>query len=315
MNNLTSTSSFLLLEFSDTRELQILCFFVFLALYMTALIGNLLIVTVVAIDSHLHTPMYYFLFDLAMLDIGSISVMVPKAMAMSLKNDRSITYAGCVAQVFFYVFFATSGYSVLTIMAHDRYVAICHPLHYERIMHKAACLQMVAIGMICSLIYAILHTGGTFVNTFCSNIVNQFFCEIPQLIKLSCSGVSVMESGVLILAFSIAFGCLIFIIRSYVQVFAAVLRIPSSQGQKKALSTCVPHITVVAMLVTCGVLAYARSIADSSNLDTVLAMIYTIIPPMSNPFIYSVRNKEVKTALRNLLHVAISYKNVFKVVL
>ncbi|XP_062813606.1 olfactory receptor 14C36 [Anolis carolinensis] len=314
MNNFTSTSSLLLLEFSDMRELQILSFFVFLAFYLIALIGNLLIVTVVAVDSHLHTPMYYFLFNLAMSDIGSISVMVPKAMTMSLKNDRSITYAGCVAQVFFYVFFATSGYSVLTIMAHDRYVAICHPLHYERIMHKAACLKMVAIGMTSSLIYAILHTCGTFANTFCSNIVNQFFCEIPQLIKLSCSGLSLMETGVFILSFSIALGCLIFIIRSYVKVFAAVLRIPSSQGQKKALSTCVPHLTVVTMFIVSGVLVYARSTADSSNLDIVLAMIYTIIPPMSNPFIYSVRNKEVKTALQNLLHVAISYKNIFKVV-
>ncbi|XP_003230714.1 olfactory receptor 14C36-like [Anolis carolinensis] len=307
MSNFTSTSSFLLLEFSDMRELQILSFFVFLAFYLTALIGNFLIITVVAVDSHLHIPMYYLLFDLAMLDIGSISVMVPKAMAMSLKNDRSITYAGCVAQVFFYIFFGASGYSVLTIMAHDRYVAICHPLHYERIMHKGACLQMVATGLIASLIYAILHTCGTFANPFCSNIVNQFFCEIPQLIKLSCSGLSLMETGVLILSFSIALGCLIFIIRSYVQVFVVVLRIPSSQGQKKALSTCVPHLTVVTMLVASGVLAYARSIADSSNLDTVLAMIYTIIPPMSNPFIYSVRNKEVKTALRNLLHAAFSF--------
>nr|XP_060639078.1 olfactory receptor 14J1-like [Anolis sagrei ordinatus] len=289
------------------RELQILYFFVFLALYLTALIGNLLIITVVAVDSHLHTPMYYFLLDLATLDIGSISVMVPKAMAMSLKNDRSISYAGCVAQVFFYIFFAASGYSVLTIMAHDRYIAICYPLHYESIMHKGACLHMVAIGLIASLIYAILHTSGAFANTFCSNIVNQFFCEIPQLIKLSCSGLSLMEIGVLTFSFSIVFGCLIVIIRSYVQVFAAVHRIPSSQGQKKALSTCVPHLTVVTMLVVCGLLAYARSTADSSNLDTVLAVIYTIIPPMSNPFIYSVRNKEVKTALRNLLHVAFYY--------
>ncbi|XP_062813556.1 olfactory receptor 14C36-like [Anolis carolinensis] len=315
MNNFTSTSSFLLLEFSDMRELQILSFFVFLALYLTALIGNLLIVTVVAVDSHLHTPMYYFLFNLAMSDIGSISVMVPKAMAMSLKNDRSITYAGCVAQVFFHVFFATSGFSVLTIMAHDRYVAICHPLHYERIMHKGACLQMVAIGLIGSLIYTILHTGGTFGNTFCSNIVNQFFCEIPQLIKLSCSGISIMETGFLILAFSLALGYLIVIIRSYVQIFVVVLRIPSSQGQKKALSTCVPHLTVVTMFVASGVLVYARSTAQSSNLDSILSMIYTIIPPTSNPFIYSVRNKEVKTALQNLLRVAISYKNKFKVVL
>ncbi|XP_008123635.2 olfactory receptor 14C36 [Anolis carolinensis] len=297
------------------RELQILSFFVFLSFYLTASIGHLLIITVVAVDSHLHTPMYYLLFNLAMSDIGSISVMVPKAMAMSLKNDRSITYAGCVAQVFFFVFFSASGYSVLTIMAHDRYVAICHPLHYERIMHKGACLQMVAIGLIASLIYATLHTCGTFGNTFCSNIVNQFFCEIPQLIKLSCSGFSIMETGVLILSFSIALGCLIFIIRSYVQIFVVVLRIPSSQGQKKALSTCVPHLTVVIMLIASGVLVHARFTADSSNLDIVLSMVYTIIPPMSNPFIYSVRNKEVKTALRNLLHVAISYKNILKVVL
>ncbi|XP_042330584.1 olfactory receptor 14C36-like [Sceloporus undulatus] len=251
--------------------------------------------------------MYFFLFNLAMLDIGSISVMLPKAMAMSLKNERSITYAGCVAQVFFYVFFFSLDYAVLTIMAHDRYIAICNPLQYERIMHKEACLQMVAIGLIVSLLYATLHTGGAFASSFCSNVVNQFFCEIPQLIKLSCSGLSVMEAGILILSCSIGLGCFVFIITTYVQIFAAVLRIPSLQGQKKAFSTCLPHLTIVTMLVISGILAYGRPPAGSSDLDIVFAVIYSIIPPMLNPFVYSVRNKEIKIALKNLLQVVLSY--------
>uniref|UniRef100_H9GUH9 G-protein coupled receptors family 1 profile domain-containing protein n=1 Tax=Anolis carolinensis TaxID=28377 RepID=H9GUH9_ANOCA len=286
MSNFTSTSSFLLLEFSDMRELQILSFFVFLAFYLTALIGNLLIITVVAVDSHLHTPMYYLLFNLAMLDIGSISVMVPKAMAMSLKNDRSITYAGCVAQVFFYIFFGASDFVLLNIMTHDRHVAICNPLHYERIMNKPACVKMLAIGLIISLLYATLHTSGTFMNTFCSNNINQFFCEVPQLLKLSCSDLYLVEFGLLVLSCTVALGCFIFIIITYVQIFSAVLRILSVHGQKKALFTCVPHLIVVSLLLITGAFSYARPPSDiSSSLDLGFAVMYSIIPPMSNPFI------------------------------
>ncbi|XP_016851326.1 olfactory receptor 14A16-like [Anolis carolinensis] len=303
MYNLTSISGFLLLGFSNIRGLQILHFFLFLVLFLITIIGNLLIIIAILTDYQLHSPMYFFLFCLAVVDLGLVSVTVPKSMAMSLMNDRSISFPGCVAQVFFFFFFITSDFVILNIMARDRHVAICNPLHYERIMNKAACVNMLVIGLIVSVIYATLHTSSTFVNTFCSNNVNQFFCEIPQLLKLSCSDLYLVEVGLVVLSLIIALGCFIFIIITYVQIVAAVLKIPSVHGQKKALSTCVPHLTVVSLLFITGAFSYARPPSDiSSSLDLFFAVIYCIIPPMSNPFIYSIRNKEIKNALKKVLY-------------
>ncbi|XP_042329667.1 olfactory receptor 14A16-like [Sceloporus undulatus] len=313
MSNFTSVSTFLLLEFSNVRELQIVHFFVFLALYLIAITGNLLIIIAVTLDHHLHTPMFFFVLNLAMMDIGTISVIVPKSMAMSLTNNRSISFSGCVAQVFSYMFCVSSDFFLLIIMAHDRYVAICNPLQYERIMHKGACLQMVVIMWITSLSYAILHTGGTFANTFCSNMVNQFFCEVPQLLKLTCSKTFLVEGGLLILSCIIGLGGFIFIIITYFQIFAAVLRIPSVHGQKKALSTCLPHLVVVSVFTFTGVFAYAKPPSNiSSGLDLAFAVMYTIIPSILNPLIYGMRNKELKTALRKLLDLEFSSKIIFK---
>nr|XP_020663062.1 olfactory receptor 14C36-like [Pogona vitticeps]XP_020663063.1 olfactory receptor 14C36-like [Pogona vitticeps] len=311
MNNHTSISTFLLMGFSDVRELQISHFFIFLALYLLSVTGNLFILIAVALDYHLHTPMYFLLSNLAVLDLGSVSVTVPKSMAMSLADDTSISYYGCVAQVFFFIFFFATGFCVLILMAHDRNIAICKPLQYERIMHKRACLQIVGLGWVAGLCYALLHTGGTFANTFCSNTVQQFFCEIPQLLKLACSDLYLVEVGLLVLSCSTAIGCLIFIIKTYVQIFATVLRIPSVHGQRKAFSTCIPHLTVVSVLILCGSSAYAKPRSDtSSDLDVAFAVIYSIIPPLLNPFIYSMRNKDLKNALWKLVNFRHSSKTI-----
>ncbi|XP_054849836.1 olfactory receptor 14A16-like [Eublepharis macularius] len=301
MPNLTTKPGFLLLEFSDIRELQILHFFLFLTVYLTAVTGNLLIIIAVALDHRLHTPMYFFLLNLAILDLGSISVTVPKAMANSLMNNRSISYPACVAQVFFLFFLGGSDFAILTIMAHDRYVAICNPLQYETIMHQGACIQMAISAWITGMLYGILNTGGTFAISFCSNVVNQFFCEVPQILKLSCSDIYLVEVGIIIFSFSLGVGCFIFIIVTYIQIFGTVLRIPSVQGQKKALSTCLPHLAVVSLLVFSGIFAYVRPRTHSSSeLNVLFAIIYVILPPLLNPFIYSMRNKEIKTALMKL---------------
>ncbi|XP_061447793.1 olfactory receptor 14I1-like [Rhineura floridana] len=315
MSNSSSVSTFLLWEFSEVRELQILYVFLFLALYFTAMTGNLLIIAAVALDHHLHKPMYFFLTNLALMDLGIVSVIIPKSMTNSIMNNWSISYSGCVAQVFFYFFFGASDLSLLTVMAHDRYVAICNPLQYETIMHKGACLQMAAIVWFTSLLYAMLHTSSTFANTFCSNAVNQFFCEIPKLLKLSCSDFYLVEIGLIALGFFVGLGCFIFIIITYMQIFSAVLRIPSVHGKKKALSTCLPHLTVVLLLIFSGLFAYARAFNDvPSDLDISFAVIYTIIPPTLNPFIYCMRNKEIKTALWKFLNFADSSKTIFRVV-
>ncbi|XP_077169621.1 olfactory receptor 14A16-like [Paroedura picta] len=301
MSNFTFPSEFLLLEFSDIRELQILHFFVFLAIYLTAVTGNLLIIIAVAFDHHLHTPMYFFLMNLALQDLGLVSVMVPKAMANSLLDTRSISYLACVAQVYFLFFFEGSDFAILIIMAHDRYVAICNPLQYETIMHRGACIQMAASAWIAGILYGLLHSGGTFAITFCSNMINQFFCETPQILKLSCSDMYLVEVGIIIFSAFLALGCFVFIIVSYIQIFSAVLRIPSVHGQKKALSTCLPHLTVVSFLVFSSIFSYVRPQSSTSSDQNVLfAMIYAVLPPLLNPFIYGIRNKEIKAALLKL---------------
>ncbi|XP_062994515.1 olfactory receptor 14I1-like [Elgaria multicarinata webbii] len=304
MSNFSLNSSFLLLEFSKVRELQILHFIAFLGLYMAIMIGNLLIIAAVVLDHHLHTPMYFSLMNLAMMDLGSISVTIPKSMTNSLMNSRLISYFGCVSQVFFYLFFEVSDFVLLTIMAHDRYVAICNPLRYEAIMNKRACIQMAFSAWFSGLLYASVHTCSMFSITLCSNVVNQFFCEIPALLKLTCSDLYFVEFGLLLLGCNMSLGCFIFIIVTYVQIFTAVLRNPSMQGKQKALSTCLPHLTVVFVFVFTGVFAYMRPpTVTSSEQDLAFAITYTIVPSMMNPVVYSMRNKKLKDALRKLLSV------------
>uniref|UniRef100_A0A674IHI5 Olfactory receptor n=2 Tax=Terrapene triunguis TaxID=2587831 RepID=A0A674IHI5_9SAUR len=302
MSNRTIVTEFLLLGFSEVRELQILHFVVFLVSYLSALVGNLLIIMVVALNNHLQTPMYFFLVNLSILDLGSISVTIPKSMANYILNTRSISYAGCVAQVFLFVFFIEADFAFLTVMAYDRYVAICKPLHYETVMNRRACVQMAASAWISGILYSVLHTGNTFALTFCGgNMVDQFFCEIPQLLKLTCSDSYLSEVRVLAFNACLLLGCFVFIIVSYVQIFKSVLRIPSEQGRHKALSTCLPHLTVVSLFVCTGVFAYLKPTSSSTSaLYLMVAVLYSVVPPMMNPIIYSMRNKEIKGALRKL---------------
>nr|XP_034956945.1 olfactory receptor 14A16-like [Zootoca vivipara] len=303
MSNLTSTSGFLLLEFSQVRELQVLHAFLFLALYLIIITGNLLIIVVIALDHRLHIPMYFFLMNLAISDIGSVSVTLPKSMFNLLMNSNHISYFECVSQIFFFLVFECFDFAILTIMAHDRYVAICNPLQYELIMNKGACIQIITIGWITSILYAVLHTTGTFSMNFCSNIVDQFFCEIPKLMKLSCSDLYLVEVGFLVCSYITGLGCFIFIIKTYVWIFTTVLKIPSKQGQHKALSTCLPHLLVFSLYMFSAIFIYATPHSNiSPDLDLVFAVIYAILPSLLNPFIYSFRNKEIQTALQKLLN-------------
>ncbi|XP_053120415.1 olfactory receptor 14A16-like [Hemicordylus capensis] len=302
MFNKTFASEFLLLDFSEVRELQLLHFTVFLVLYLGIVSGNLLIISAVVLDHRLHTPMYFFLMNLAMQDIGTISVIIPKSMANSLMNTRHISYSGCVAQVLFFFFFASSDFFLLTVMAYDHYVAICNPLQYEMVMNKQACIQMVASVWFVGLLYGVLHTSGTFATPFCSNVVNQFFCEVPYLLQLACSDLYLIEIGVVVLCVLIGLFCFIFIIITYVHIFTAVLRIPSKKGRQKAFSTCLPHLIVFTTFFFSLSFAYLRPTPTiPSYLDLATTLIYCILPPMLNPVIYSMRNKEIKNALSKML--------------
>ncbi|XP_065422827.1 olfactory receptor 14A16-like [Chrysemys picta bellii] len=303
MSNRTTLTEFLLLGFSDIRELQILHFVAFLVIYLAVLMGNLLIITAVALDHHLHTPMYFFLVNLSILDLGSISVTIPKSMDNSLMNTRVISYPGCVTQVFLFLVFTATHFALLTIMAYDRYVAICQPLHYERVMNRRACVQMAASAWITSIVYSALHTGNTFRLPFCqSNVISQFFCEIPQLLKLACSDSYLSEIQAIAFSGFLSLSCFVFIILSYVQIFKTVMRIPSEQGRHKAFSTCLPHLTVFSLLICTASFAYLKPTSSSeSGLDLVVGVLYSLVPPVMNPIIYSMRNKEMKAAWKKLI--------------
>ncbi|XP_065509560.1 olfactory receptor 14J1-like, partial [Caloenas nicobarica] len=300
MSNSSSITQFLLLAFSDTRELQLLHFWLFLGIYLAALLGNGLIISTIACDQHLHTPMYFFLLNLSLLDLGSISITVPKSMANSLWDTRVISYAGCAAQVFFVFFLFGAEYSLLTIMSYDRYIAICKPLHYGTLLGSRACLHMAAAAWATGFLYALLHTANTFSLPLCKgNALDQFFCEIPQILKLSCSDTYLRELGLIVFSVCLISVCFVFIVLSYVQIFRAVLRIPSEQGRHKAFSTCLPHLAVVSLFVSTGAFAYLKPRSISSpSLDLVVSVLYSLVPPAVNPLIYSMRNQELKDALR-----------------
>ncbi|XP_072217141.1 olfactory receptor 14C36-like [Excalfactoria chinensis] len=303
MPNSSSISEFLLLPLADTRQLQLLHFWLLLGIYLAALLGNGLISTAVACDRRLHTPMYFFLLNLALLDLGSISTTLPKAMANALWDTRAISYAGCAAQLFFFSFFISAEFSLLTIMSYDRYVAICKPLHYGTLMDSRACATMAAAAWGSGLHNSLLHTASTFSLPLCQgNVVNQFFCEIPQILKLSCSVFYLREVFFLIFSAVLFFGCFVFIVVSYVQIFMAVLRMPSEQGRHKAFSTCLPHLAVVSLTIITGMYAYLNPPSVSSpSMDLMVSVLYSVVPPAVNPLIYSMRNSEVKDAVRKVI--------------
>uniref|UniRef100_A0A8B9BCQ0 Olfactory receptor n=1 Tax=Anser brachyrhynchus TaxID=132585 RepID=A0A8B9BCQ0_9AVES len=303
MSNRSFPNEFLLMPFADTRELQLLYFGLFLGIYLAALLGNGLILTAIACDHRLHTPMYFFLLNLALLDLGSISTTVPKAMANSLCDTTAISYAGCATQVFMFVAFVTAEFYLLTFMAYDRYVAICKPLHYGTIMASRTCVTMAAAAWGAGVLSAVLHTANTFSLPLCQgNALDQFFCELPQILKLSCSDAYLRELVFIIFCFCSGIGYFVFIVLSYVQIFRAVLRIPSKQGRHKTFSTCLPHLAVVSLFLSTVMFTYLKpSSISSPSIDLLLAVLYSVVPPAVNPLIYSMKNKELKDVVRKLI--------------
>ncbi|XP_039245947.1 olfactory receptor 14J1-like [Pipra filicauda] len=304
MPNSSSLTQFLLLAFADRRELQLLHFWLFLAISLAALLANGLILSAVAWDHHLHTPMGFFLLHLSLTDLGCICTTVPKAMHNSLWDTTTISYQGCAAQLFFFYFFLSAEFSLLTIMCYDRYVAICKPLRYGTLLGSRACAHMAAAAWATAFLHTLLHTANTFSLPLCQgNALGQFFCEIPAIHKLSCSHSGYCrELGLIAVTVCLVFGCFVFIVFSYVQIFRAVLRIPSQQGRHKAFSTCLPHLAVVSLFVSTGAFSDLKPPSISSpSLDLVVAVLYSVVPPALNPLIYSLRNQELKDAIRKMM--------------
>nr|XP_004611661.1 unnamed protein product [Sorex araneus] len=296
---MTAVTEFLLLGLPDKQGLQTLCASLFLLMYLAALTGNLLIVTLTTTDQRLQAPMYFFLRNLSLIDICYISATVPKSILNSVAHSRSISFTGCAAQVFLVIGFAGAEFALLLAMSYDRYAAICHPLHYEAIMSRGACVRMVTASWFSGCMYGSLHVAGTFSVRFCGpNIVRQFFCDIPSLLVLACPGDQILEYAFIIGSCGLAFVCFALMVVSYVHIFSTVLRIPSAQGRFKAFSTCLPHLTVVTLFLFSGFIAYLGSASESpSTLNVFMSVLYSLLPPSLNPVIYSLRNRDMKVAL------------------
>ncbi|XP_015672577.1 olfactory receptor 14A16-like [Protobothrops mucrosquamatus] len=303
MANQSIVTEFLLMGFSDDHDMQILYFAMFLVIYLLALIGNFLLGVAVILTQHLHAPMYFFLVNLSYSDVCFISTTIPKAMATSLTNNREISYVGCAAQVLSVFTFGGSELVLLTVMAYDRYVAICQPLQYTLMMNWNACLQMAVASWISSFFHALLHTILTFRLNFCkSNRIEQFFCDVPHLLMISCTDTTINHILILVIGITVDSLCSGFIFISYGYIFSAVLKIPSVQGRYKAFSTCIPHLTVFSLFLISTLFAYMRPQNVSSHtLDLLSAVLYTSLPPLLNPYIYSFRNKDIQKAVWRML--------------
>nr|XP_005497227.1 olfactory receptor 14I1-like [Zonotrichia albicollis] len=303
MSNSSSIRHFLLLALADTQQLQLLHFCLLLGISLAALLGNGLIISTVACSQHLHTPMFFFLLNLALTDLDCICTTVPKAMHNSLWDTRDISYSGCSAQLFLYVFFISAEFSFLTIMCYDCYVSICKPLHYGTLLGSRACAHMAAAAWASAFLSALMHTANTFSLPLChGNSLGQFFCEIPQILKLSCSKFYLRELGLIAVNSCLVLDCFVFTVFSYVQIFRAVLRIPSEPGRHKAFSTCLPHLAMVSLFLSTVIFAHLKPPSISSpSLDLALSVLYSVVPPTLNSLIYSLRNQELKVAVWRLM--------------
>ncbi|XP_055994535.1 olfactory receptor 50-like [Sorex fumeus] len=304
MDNQSCASEFILLGLPSWTEKQSQYYALFLIMYLTTVLGNLLIILLIRLDSRLHTPMYFFLSHLALTDDSFSSVTAPKMLFNMQTQSQSISYAGCVTQVYFFLYFGCLDSLLLTSMAYDRYVAICHPLHYITIMSQSLCYMLVTVSWTLSCAGALSHTLLLIRLSFCGdNVVPHFFCDLSALLKLSSSDTTANDLAIFsvgMAGITVPFIC---ILVSYGRIGATILKVPSTKGIFKALSTCGSHLTVVSLYYGSVIGLYFFPSANNSNdKDVIVTIMYTLVTPMLNPFIYSLRNRDMKGALGNLLH-------------
>ncbi|XP_066110077.1 olfactory receptor 9I1-like [Saccopteryx bilineata] len=301
-NNLTTVTYFILMGFTDYPTLQILLFLVFLNFYLVTILGNVGMIILIQLDAQLHTPMYFFLSQLSLLDACYTSVITPQILATLATGKTVITYGQCAAQFFFFTICAGTECFLLAVMAYDRYVAVSNPLLYTVAMNPRICWRLVLGAYVCGMSGTILRTTCTFTLSFCdNNQIDFFFCDLPPLLKLACSDTT--NSEVIIVFFSnfVILANALVIVISYLLIIKALLRVKTSGGRAKSFSTCASHLTAVALFFGTLIFMYMRSGSDTSlEEDKVVSVFYTVVIPMLNPLIYSLRNKEVKAAFKRV---------------
>ncbi|XP_052021697.1 olfactory receptor 12-like [Apodemus sylvaticus] len=301
--NYTELTDFILLGFWTSPEARVPLFLLFLLIYLVIVLGNISMLTVIKIDSRLHTPMYFFLQNLSFLDLCYSTVIAPKTLATFFSKEKKISYNECAAQFFFFALFVGTEGFLLAVMAYDRFSAICSPFLYTVHMSQPACIRLVAGSYVCGCINSMIQTGFTFSLRFCGeNRLDHFFCDVPALIKISCVDTFVNEIVLFILSALIIISTITIILISYAYILSTVLKIPSTHGRTKTFSTCGSHIAVVSLFYGTVFFMYAQPGSISSpEKSKIVAVFYTLIIPMLNPLIYSLRNTEVKNALKKTL--------------
>ncbi|XP_012576677.1 PREDICTED: olfactory receptor 1J4-like [Condylura cristata] len=303
--NQSSVSEFLLLGLPIRPKQQGVFFALFLGIYLTTVLGNLLIILLIRLDSRLHTPMYFFLSHLALADVSFSSVTVPKMLTNMHTNDKSIPYAGCITQAYFFILLVCLDNLLLAVMAYDRYVAICQPLHYTTIMRPELCVSLVAGSWLFCCVHSLLHTLLLARLSFCAdNTIPHFFCDLSELLKMSCSDVSLNELLILTEGGMLVILPVSGILGSYIRIWTTVLRDPSAKKFFKVLSTCGSHLLVVSLFygTISEVYLFSSSSSPSSNDNIIGSVMYMVVTPMLNPFIYSLRNRDMKRALETLVN-------------
>ncbi|XP_029436748.1 olfactory receptor 6F1-like isoform X1 [Rhinatrema bivittatum] len=302
--HVSNVTEFLLLGFSSTRDPQIFLFILFLLFYLLTITANLLIITVVRAEPHLHKPMYFFISNFSFLEIWYTTVTLPKTLNSLLTGDKAISSIGCIAQFYFIFFLGATQHFLLAVMAYDRYLAICNPLRYSTIMTNSVCSQLVVGSWLVGCLSISLPAALMSQLLFCGpNKIDHFFCDFAPLLKLSCTDTSINEVIFSVVAWTVILGCFLVTMVSYICIIITILRIPSSVGRQKAFSTCASHLTVVSIFFGTVIFMYIRPKAkDSSHVDKVISVFYSVIIPLLNPMIYSLRNKEMKDALKKAVN-------------
>ncbi|XP_026517678.2 olfactory receptor 12-like [Terrapene carolina triunguis] len=301
--NHTAETEFILLGFGRGLWMEMFPFVMFLVIYIITVLGNTILVLIIGIDSQLHSPMYFFLMNLSLLDLGNSSSIAPRAMVSFLLGSKAISYNGCATQFFFVTFFLTTEGFLLAAMAYDRYSAIRNPLRYPITMSKWVCIWLVVGSYICGCVNSMVQTGFTFTLDFCgSNEMDHFFCDGPPLISLSCSDTFVNNIVIFTLCGLIIVSTALITLLSYVYIISTILRIHSAEGRHRAFSTCTSHLVVLTLFYVSTALMYAQPTRLAFLYPRkVVSIFYTLFAPMLNPFIYSLRNKDVKDALRRTM--------------
>ncbi|XP_020830176.2 olfactory receptor 5F1-like [Phascolarctos cinereus] len=303
VENHTAVTEFILLGLTDSPELQVILFVLFLVIYILTTMGNAGMITLIMIDFQLHTPMYFFLTNLSLTDVFYSSTITPKMLADLLSKRKVISFTGCFLQMYVFIALSTTECILFGLMAYDRYVAICNPLLYPVIMSRTVCLKMATGAFTAGFLNSIIHTSYISSLSFCdSNVVHHFFCDSPPILKLSCSDTQMNETIIFICAGINMLGTFLIILTSYVCILFSILRLNSVEGRRKAFSTCASHITAIVIFYGTVIVTYlCPSSSYSPTQGKVISVFYTVVIPMLNPLIYSLRNEEVKRALKNAI--------------